>query len=129
MARLEQEIERIVDGLNAPELPASLRIGPYDYTVRAVDELESLKTGFSGFCDKGELEIGIADFIPPQRKAEVALHEVIHACFQTGDLLEGEPGFTEEKIVTVLAQQLMQVVRDNPEFVAWFSENLKPRAA
>lgn len=40
------------------------------------------------------------------------MHEVLHAVWDTGQC--GEAGDDEEKLVSILGMQLVQVFRDNP---------------
>ncbi|CTQ45686.1 hypothetical protein [Roseibium aggregatum] len=47
------------------------------------------------------------------------IHEVLHACFYTSNLSRLDPGEHEEMTVTMLANSLTQVFRDNPDFLDW----------
>ena len=50
----------------------------------------------------------------PDVQAEVVLHEVIHALWETYGL---PPRVDEEEVASVLAKGLAQVIRDNPALV------------
>lgn len=53
----------------------------------------------------------------PEQLREVVLHEVIHA-------LEGELGIElEERDVQALSAGMFAVLKDNPEFVRWLTDN------
>ncbi len=115
-----------LDEDGAIAMPESLRIGPFDYTVVEKPELECEKSGNIGHLDSGAFEIGVALHVPPQRQAEVMLHEVFHGVFRGfGFDLDHD---LEEKLVTLLAQGMLQVMRDNPEMIAWIYDRigLKP---
>ncbi|TXM68179.1 hypothetical protein [Methylobacterium sp. WL120] len=120
MAAPKLKIVKKEDFVDLP-LPERIKVGPFYYRTRWFDELESFKTGNSGYCDDGALEIGLLDAMPPQRQAEVLLHEVLHACFNIADL-RGGPMPEEEKIVTTLTFQMLGVYRDNPDLMAWLDQ-------
>lgn len=103
------------------ELPSRLRIGPYTYIVEIMPISKSAKRNINGECDTQNMKIQIFEELPPDRSAEVLLHEVLHACFHAADLTDEDK---EEKIITTMARQIAQVMRDNPHFVNWLTANL-----
>jgi hypothetical protein len=103
-------------------LPEHVVVGPYQYSIREVGELERIKADIMGFCDEGGLEIGVAvEGVTPQHQAEVMIHEILHALFGAGSLRDN-PDVHEEQIVTVLAKGLIQVARDNPHILRWIND-------
>lgn len=104
------------------ELPESIRIGPYDYSVRPMDRIEQLETGAMGMCDEEFNVISLAEDSQPIHKAETLIHEILHGLWGAADLPnEGE--VDEERIVTALAKGILQVARDNPAVLAYVAQN------
>lgn len=103
-------------------MPTTIRVGHLDYRVEDWTPSEAYVNGRFGECDKHHLVIRVRADLPAQRKAEVLLHEVLHAAWEMGDLSDG---CAEEKVVTVLANQMTQVWRDNPEFVSFMEGSFR----
>lgn len=104
-------------------LPTSIRVGYRDYKISEYPARISEAEGNVGWHSGMLNEIAVrVDGQVPSEQADSLIHEVIHACFQVGGLKYDD----EEKIVTILAHQLTQVWRDNPDFVAFMSESLSP---
>jgi len=91
-------------------LPDPLRVGHLDYNVVPSYAVE----GNRGECDFANRVIFVQDRLGDVEKANVLLHEILHAAWDAGDLADVNP---EEKIVTILANQLTAIWRDNPDFV------------
>ena len=105
------------------ELPKSIRVGYRDYTVEEWPANLASVSNRWGECDRRNLGIRIQQDLLPAMRAEVLLHEVIHAAYEMGALDEKDG---EERIACVLGNQLTQVWRDNPELIAFMSESLTP---
>lgn len=103
------------------DLPQRIRVGYRDFTVRAISALEATAKDAFGECDLTLCEIRIRSDLAPQKAANTLLHETLHAAFYIGDLGAEDK---QERIVTVLANQLSQVWRDNPELIAFVNERL-----
>lgn len=105
------------------DLPNSIRVGYRDFTVEvwAKDVAEAKQR--LGEYDPSDGALRVKADLQPQLAAEVLLHETLHACYSTGCL---DSSADEEKTVSILAVQLTQVWRDNPDFVAFMSESLNP---
>jgi hypothetical protein len=56
--------------------------------------------------------------------ANTLLHEILHCCWRNGVLDEKDD---EERVVLVLANQLLQVWRDNPAVVAFMTGAMQPK--
>lgn len=104
----------------AMNLPASIRVGYLDFAVEDWKPSEAHVNGRFGECDRHHMVIRVRADLGPQKKAEVLLHEVLHACYDVGCL----SGDDEEKIVSIFGNQLAQVWRDNPDFVQFMSASL-----
>lgn len=94
--------------------PASIKVGFRDYRIESWPAREASASNRFGECDRTNSVIRVRDDLPPQVTAMLAMHEMLHAAWENGDL----PGTDEEKTVAVLANQLAQIVRDNPDFMA-----------
>lgn len=102
-------------------LPKSIRVGYRDYTVIDWQREDAEGAARFGECDKNRAIIKVCLDYGPAKSANTLLHEVLHAAYMAGRLNDKEP---EEKVVSVLSDQLSQIWRDNPEFVAFMSTAL-----
>jgi hypothetical protein len=110
----EQAVER---------LPTSIRIGPFDYKVDRLTDLEVSRLDRWGDCWPGQFVIRIAPSIPSAVKvADAMLHEIMHAMFNAFHV---ENGDSQERIVTALGTGWTQVYRDNPWLLDWLKECLR----
>lgn len=105
----------------APKLPARVRIGALDYTVKPWSPMAADNTSAYGMCDRSTCVILIREDLVPQKMAEVLVHEVLHACYHGAGLVIDE-GISEERIVLALALQWVQVLRDNPALLSFILE-------
>ena len=103
------------------DFPTYLRVGPIVYRVVDWDYHAAHSVDRDGECDRANRIIRVREDLNGDDKARILLHEVLHACYSMGDLADGD---AEEKVVTVLANQLAQVWRDNPDFVRFMSASL-----
>lgn len=103
------------------ELPAHLRVGPVVYRVVEMDYQDAAAQGVDGLCELGQRTIRIREDLNRDDQARILLHEVLHAAYNMGDLSDG---CTEEKVVTVLANWVTAIWRDNPDFVRFMNDAL-----
>lgn len=101
-------------------MPSSIRVGFRDYRVLDWDPREANVAGRLGECDRQNGVIRVRSDLSAQMRAGVLWHEVLHAVYDMGDLAADN----EEKVVTIMANQTLQVWRDNPDLVAYISECL-----
>lgn len=97
----------------------SLKVGHHQYSVEVHPNLHAPdgdRVKVLGFCDRygNEQRILLDSKLTGARKAEVLLHEVLHAGWYYGCL--GET-CEEERAVDVLASVLLTIARDNPWFL------------
>ncbi len=102
------------------ELPNSIKIGPVMYRVFEMSAPLAAAENIDGICEPNHKIIRIREDLNRDDMARILLHEIIHAAFDMGALAEAQ----EERIVTVLANQLTGVWRDNPEFVRFMNDCL-----
>lgn len=107
-------------------LPSTIRVGYRDYRVEEWYALAATAAERYAECDRVALVIRVREDLPPQIKAECLIHEALHAAYDMAGLESGDP---EERTVSLLANQLSQVVRDNPALVAYLQSALAPSAA
>lgn len=103
------------------EMPTHLRVGPVVYRVVEWEHREAYASAASGECDRPNRVIRVREDLNRDDKARVLLHEVMHAAYDMGALADGE---REEQIVTVLANQMTAIWRDNPDFVRFMNDAL-----
>lgn len=101
--------------------PTSVRVGYRDFDVVEWDRKDAEASGRYGECDKANAIIRVSTDRGSVKAANTLIHEILHAAWDIGDM----PGkVDEEKVVTVLANQLSQVWRDNPGLVAYLTDAL-----
>lgn len=103
-------------------LPNRVRVGPFDYTIEPWKGEAAAADGCRGDFHPELLRIRISDGIKPQLQAETLLHEILHACWSVSGL--GERAH-EENAVQSLSMVLSDVLRDNPDVMAWIVSNLE----
>lgn len=103
------------------EMPFQLKVGSITYRVVEWPYQETLALNADGQCDLIRRIIRVREDMNRDDKARTFLHEILHAAYNMGNLADGE---SEEKVVTVLANQMAQIWRDNPDFVAFMNDAL-----
>lgn len=103
------------------DLPPAIGVGPHDIRFATLGTAEARKS--YGTFVPAEQEIQLQrEYTSGSMATETVLHEVIHAIFAvaTVQVKQGE-----EHIVSVVATYLAQIIRDNPDFVAWLQGTVK----
>ncbi len=101
-------------------LPKSVRVGPHEIAIKVLPETE-MADDF-GALEMCKLEMRLCDhYAGGSLAVDTALHEVLHAIWHVS-LKETQ---AEESIVSTIASQLTQVIRDNPELIAWMQETVR----
>jgi len=99
------------------KLPKEVQVGPYAFAVSKVDEIVAIDEEVDGLIRTDRLTIEIKDHLGSDYEAECLIHECLHAVwFQTR-----LPDKGEEEIVKRLAPALLDLIRRNPDLVAYFS--------
>lgn len=114
------------DGKRHQPPPQRIRIGCYDYDVVKRDAQWATESRSVGDTNNGELSIGYAPQAP-QQEINTIIHEVMHAICYVGMASEaiadaGDSDRAEERLVTIMANQWHQVIRDNPELIAYITQ-------
>lgn len=103
--------------------PRVVKVGHTRWRIlfsRGVVRRESDDWGYEldGVCLKERQVIAVFPLPEaPDREREVALHEVLHACFHETSLDLSQED--EEKFVTILSPRLLEVLRENPTLTAY----------
>lgn len=100
--------------------PATVRIGAFTWAIKDWEARAADNSRAYGMCDKGTHTILIQEGMRPQKEAEVLLHEVFHAIYDVSGLglMDNMP---EEPIVNMLGYHMLQVIRDNPNLMAYLA--------
>lgn len=99
-------------------LPKSVAVGPFNYDVHLWKEADAVTNEAAGLCDSHRNMILIKENLNDQTRAEVLMHETLHAIFYTSGLsLVQNLAQNEEMIVSQIAIGLVALVRSNPDFM------------
>lgn len=105
-------------------LPTSIRIGYRDYRVEIFSpEIAEAKARF-GEIDHEAAVLRLQGNIDAPKMANTMLHELLHGCWYVGGL-DRDSRKREERIIRLLANQLAQVWRDNPQLVDWITQQMR----
>lgn len=101
------------------DIPTTIRIGFHDFEVVALEEPKRVLGDIEP--DLGRIRLDLDR--PAALLAETTLHEVLHGAWAMGGL----PAKADEELaVTILSKQLAQVIRDNPDLIAYLQDALAP---
>lgn len=104
------------------KLPATIRIGAYDFELKRTTALEStaeMRYGtFSSMTQVIEIQWGMPSVY---KLVDTFLHEVSHGFFWVYGVGKED---SEERIVSMLGSALLALHRDNPWLSAWISSAL-----
>ena len=110
-------------GAAHPRRPRRLRVGWTHWGVEWVDDADwpEEHDDASGLCmtRARDLRVRLQDGTHEDELREALLHELLHACVQTGGA--EEPVTSEEAAVRAAAGPLLGALRDNPRLVAWLT--------
>jgi len=98
--------------------PRKIRIGPNDVNI----EFTSLNGEIFGDYSYINNLIRIEKTLTGGPFVDTILHEMLHAIWRLGQLKDVKE--TEERTVSVTASYLAQIIRDNPELIAWLQKEM-----
>lgn len=106
--------------------PSSVRIGCFDYSIVAEDESWGRSSASLGDTDNVLLLIHYAPQ-NAQQEVNTIVHEIMHAACHVGQVTDAiidarDPEHAEERFVTLAANMWHQILRDNPELVAYITQ-------
>ena len=108
--------------------PSEVRIGGYRYKV--IQEIDA--GDFDGTHRRGKGTLAVRSFPSPDREREVMVHELLHAIRANGghDTTQHDTGEerrlydqAEEKFITSVEWGLVEVLRANPQLVAYLTSH------
>lgn len=123
MSSVGRPIGTTSGGEAAARLPASIRVGPFDFEIVRMHHLEASSRGEWGSCALHSFKINIQDSLPSATKAaDTFTHEVNHAIWWMMGLEEADK---QERIVGNMATGWTMVYRDNPWLLGWLADCLR----
>lgn len=98
-------------------MPQTVKIGPHVYSIvrKSKRDMEDL-----GQCDFNNVQISIRKRLHLQKAMEVLVHEILHGC--TYPSMAAVSNKTDEDFVDVTAPMLLQVLKDNPDLLAYLTQ-------
>ncbi len=86
-----------------------MKVGPITYTVNYVPKDHPGLEGNDGFCNVETCNIYVREDLTEEAKAEVVLHETLHACFEVSGItyLLEKRKVDDELIVRMLSPILL----------------------
>lgn len=105
------------------DCPKTVRIGYADYNIVAMEASRAIDGDHAGVTHTRRLLIEYCPFEPDASVVNTVLHEILHGCWGAGSL---PAKAKEEKVVSVLANMLCQVIRDNPALIVRMVAALAP---
>lgn len=98
--------------------PQHLLVGPFQYAIKDWTDIEAEAAQALGYCDRIRNIIKIKTGLNDQTRAEVLLHEVLHAMFYNSGLTHSDVlTEREEMIVSQFGLGLIALIRTNPNFM------------
>ena len=95
----------------------TLKIGAFDYRLIFQPEVWIEKQECYGLHDSDRHEIILSSELTRRHMADIALHEINHAVWNLGRMQDVQG---EENVCARHATTFTVIVRDNPEFFAWW---------
>lgn len=92
-------------------LPKRLRIGPFDYEIKALGD--EARDDMQGLCDSKKQTIWIDQTMHPQHQFETLVHEAMHGLWE----LTGLPHDFEEAVVRKMTPLLIELFAQNDELL------------
>lgn len=103
------------------KVPKSIRIAGHDVVVELVEHGESFERNQHGRWSSALMKMTIdAGLSPPSRVVDVLLHEILHAIWWAYVIHDRDK---EERIAAMLSTALTQVLRDNPQLLAFIADS------
>lgn len=113
------------------EIPKSLKIGPFNYTVEMIEENQLIleddeekvpdkPTYLLGKTSSHKQMIQIMAGMPFEVERETLFHEILHAIYTAvGGQDDDAPYVGEEKTIQMFSPAIVDVLDRNPELVAY----------
>lgn len=110
----------------SPGPPKAVQVGPYRYTVKVDGDAvaafsRTTQRRASGYSDHEAQAIYLHPDLGPDARAETLLHECLHAIL-CGPVLSAQDLEEDERLITELGYALLDLLRRNPELVAYLTK-------
>ena len=89
------------------KIPSKIKVGAYTYEVQYKKLIKDRGIEHWGTCNREKHIIELLENMPADRKAEILLHECLHAIEESYDILLGE------RKINLLALALVALIKDN----------------
>jgi hypothetical protein len=99
-------------------LPKSVRVGPHVLPFKELSG-EDAKT-LNGQYDNYTIQL-LKAYPSGSVAVEIVLHEMTHALLTYGGVTDK----SQEQICEIMGVGLTQIIRDNPELIAWMQKTVK----
>lgn len=103
--------------------PSHVVVGYAPITIREIPEDEAIDRNINGWWNYEKSMIEIAEELSPQVKAEVLLHEILHACCTFGNV--GLNDEEEERVVQGLTPVLLKFLCENENLIKWMQKQVE----
>lgn len=102
------------------ELPSTIKIGAYDWTVVVIDAVEEELCGQSDF-ETRRINMWVRNLTDANHAVGIFLHECLHVIFDNQGLENMKRGKDdrEEQIVIGFEAGLISLYRDNKKLLTW----------
>lgn len=102
-------------------LPHHVRVGAHRYQVTTDSAIGD--RGANGETYRERCQVVMNPNLAPTMEREVLLHELLHAVWGAGALvsIDHPASAVEEQVCHALAPPLLQLLRDNPELLAYLA--------
>ena len=97
------------------DMPKTVRVGPHDYSI--LRKPASVMKDTLGHCDSSTLQIWVKQRLRKSKSQEILIHELFHA--MTLQALDTTKQHDDEAYIVVLAPLMLQMLRENPQLVAY----------
>lgn len=98
-------------------LPASVRVGPYTFSIEKWSMHQASANQAFGLCSSNEQRISIQSEMPTRwRAVDTFIHELYHAIFYAYGIEDEDK---EERAVGALGTAHVALYRDNPWLIDW----------
>lgn len=113
-------------------LPRKVKIWGHDYVIKTMHDPHYLGEAVMGLFKPNDQEIVLSRKYlkkKPVREVEVLLHEIMHGICHNSKMFEvvhdeKERDRLEEHVVGLMANGVVAIMKDNPELIDFFKENI-----
>lgn len=105
------------------KFPRKVKVGPFEYTLKRQRGL-SQGAGAAGLTGTDTLTIVVDAQLARDAEREVVFHELLHAAWGCTPLVDMVDDKLSENIVRAMSVQLLQLLKENPDLLAYLGLKL-----